>query len=226
MKSAVKVVHSLRRGQGTDVVLPSVALSASLILGDTIKDCRIISDADSTWIYKLTGVADNYQLWLTEDNEMSIIIDNPTSDLHQHTIFSGSYSTDDDNGVLTHSQDPRIRGDEFRQKFKGESQFFAAIVSISDMIRKDPDRLFYVEHGLDSGEWGPEEEYSLSDYQKILNQVEGAAYGYQINFETETWWGWVSGRSNPGSGTWIEGEGSEEFIARVKRAIHRTSSRP
>lgn len=206
-----------------DMVLPvpqsgispeDLSEAISVIMGDTCSLPDRIDDSISTERYRVRGVEKRYVVWITSGYTLSIQIDCPEDLLHNHVIFEGTLTA----GMLILSP-LMTSGTQSHKEDMDLKTFFESIINVCDVFRKDPKRLFYVEHGLDSGEWGPEEDFSPNDYKRILDLANEAVYGYQINFDLETWWGWVKGRSNIGYGTWLEGEGSSEMISRLKMAI-------
>jgi hypothetical protein len=189
--------------------------TVTAITGDRYSTCDIAIMGDGRGRYSIIGEKHAYWAGITESNLFYVMISDPEVPPEDQIIIMHSI----------HEKEESEKGEEEKPETEVKinldtnEDLFKAIIRLCESLDTKPDKLFFVEHGMDSGEWEPEMSFSPEEYPKIMKEIDNAWFGYQVNFNLETDEGGVYGRSNPGWGVWMVIRGSKDFVEKVKTFI-------
>lgn len=189
--------------------------TVSFITRDKCSTCDLVIMDDGLGRYSIIGEKQAYWAGITESNLFYVMINDPEIPPENQIILIHSIP---EREVLEEIEEEKPEAEERIDLDKNEDMF-KAIIRVCKALNVKPDKLFYVEHGMDSGEWEPEMPFAPEEYPKILEEIDSSWFGYQVNFDLEIAEGGVYGRSNPGWGVWMVIRGSKQFVEKVKSLI-------
>ncbi len=110
----------------------------------------------------------------------------------------------------------------FDNSDSGYVEFLQGLHVICEHLKRKPDKLCYILHGINAGDWKAPVTFKHDDWEGAIQECKENPYGWQIDFYLKLPEGEIEGHANPGFDVEIIALGNRGIVETVERLILKT----